>query len=277
MAPAFFRERFWVCLRFGVSYVRTELVLEFSEWVDDSGFKTVPGTNQFVPEPNPSARTRFREGVAGTWWSPMQGGEESDRGAGGGSGGEASGGAGQSRSSHSGTHRGSVGRGRAGAGVGGRGLMADASEAGVEQSPVRPASAGGWLGTPSRSRGTAAAVGGSAVSPADMRTVQRSGRRRSSARGQPAPCAGSVGRHAAPPRWRCARCSSSFKSALRSRCCGGRSRNLGTRSRRRATTSRSVGGAAAPVAADAAAPPAGALMAPPRAPGLHETRRRTER
>ena len=43
----------------------------------------------------------------------------------------------------------------------------------MEQSPVRPASAGGWLGTPSRSRGTAAAVGGSAVSPADMRTVQR--------------------------------------------------------------------------------------------------------
>ena len=43
----------------------------------------------------------------------------------------------------------------------------------MEQSPVRPASAGGRLGTPSRSRGTAVAAGGSAVSPADMRTVQR--------------------------------------------------------------------------------------------------------
>ena len=53
------------------------------------------------------------------------------------------------------------------------GLMAGASEAGMEQSPVRPASAGGRLGTPSRSRGTAVAAGGSAVSPADMRTVQR--------------------------------------------------------------------------------------------------------
>ena len=73
------------------------------------------------------------------------------------------------------------------------------------------------------------------------------------------------------------RCSSNFKSALRSRCCGGSSRNLGTCSRRRAITSRSVGGSAAPVAAGAAAPPTGALMAPPRAPGLHESRRRTER
>ena len=66
----------------------------------------------------------------------MPGGEESDRGAGGGSGKEASGVAGQSRSSHSahsGTDRGSVGRGRARAGVGGRGLMAGASEAGIEQ------------------------------------------------------------------------------------------------------------------------------------------------
>ena len=53
------------------------------------------------------------------------------------------------------------------------GLMAGASEAGMEQSPVRPAIAGGRLGTPSRSRGTAVAAGGSAVSPADMRTVQR--------------------------------------------------------------------------------------------------------
>ena len=103
----------------------------------------------------------------------MPGGEESDRGAGGGSGGEASGVAGQSRSSHSGTDSGSVGRGRARAGVGGRGLMAGASEAGIEQSPVRPAIAGGRMGTPSRSRGTAVAAGGSAVSPADMRTVQR--------------------------------------------------------------------------------------------------------
>ena len=104
----------------------------------------------------------------------MPGGEESDRGAGaGGSGGEASGVAGQSRSSHSGTDRGSVGRGRARAGVGGPGLMAGASEAGIEQSPVRPAIAGGRMGTPSRSRGTAVAAGGSAVSPADMRTVQR--------------------------------------------------------------------------------------------------------
>ena len=101
--------------------------------------------------------------------------EESDRGAGGGSGGEASGGA--------------AGRGRlilgwtvvalAGGGPGpvsvavAGGLMAGASEAGMEQSPVRPASAGGRLGTPSRSRGTAVAAGGSAVSPADMRTVQR--------------------------------------------------------------------------------------------------------
>ena len=81
--------------------------------------------------------------------------------------------AGQSRASHSGTDRGSVGRGRARAGVGGRGLMAGASEAGIEQSPVRPAIAGGRMGTPSRSRGTAVAAGGSAVSPADMRTVQR--------------------------------------------------------------------------------------------------------
>ena len=104
----------------------------------------------------------------------MPGGEESDRGAVGGSGGEASGGASLSRSSHSGTDRGSVGRGRAGAGVGGRGLMAGASEAGMEQSPVRPAIAGGRLGTPSRSRGTAVAAGGSAVSPATARTVQRS-------------------------------------------------------------------------------------------------------
>ena len=39
----------------------------------------------------------------------MPGGEESDRGAVGGSGGEASGGASLSRSSHSGTDRGSVG------------------------------------------------------------------------------------------------------------------------------------------------------------------------
>ena len=102
----------------------------------------------------------------------MPGGEESDRGAGGGSGGEASGGASQSRSSHSGVDRGSVGRGRAGAGVGGRGLVAGASAAGMEQSPVRPASVGGRLGTPSRSR-AAVAAGGSAVSPADMPTVQR--------------------------------------------------------------------------------------------------------
>ena len=51
--------------------------------------------------------------------------------------------------------------------------MSVASEAGMEQSPVRPASAGGRLGTPSRSRGTAVAAGGSAVSPADMPTVQR--------------------------------------------------------------------------------------------------------
>ena len=137
------------------------------------GFHPVPGTNQFVPEPNPSASTRFREGVTGTWWSPMPGGEESDRGAGGGSGGEASGGASQSRSPHSGVDRGSVGRGRAGAGVGGRGLVAGASAAGMEQSPVRPASVGGRLGTPSRSRGAAVAAGGSAVSPADMPTVQR--------------------------------------------------------------------------------------------------------
>ena len=44
----------------------------------------------------------------------------------------------------------------------------------MEQSPVRPASAGGRLGAPSRSRGTAVAAGGSAVSPADVvRTVQR--------------------------------------------------------------------------------------------------------
>ena len=107
---------------------------------------------------------RFREGVTGTWWGPMPGGEESDRGAGGGSGGEASGGASQSRSSHSGTDRSSVGRGRAVAGVGGRGLVAGASAAGMEQSPVRPAIAGGRLGTPSRSRGTAVAAGGSAVS-----------------------------------------------------------------------------------------------------------------
>ena len=133
----------------------------------------MPGTNQFVPEPNPSASTRFREGVTGTWWSPMPGGEESDRGAGGGPGGEASGGAGQSRSSHAGTDRGSVGRGRAEAGVGGRGLVAGASGAGMEQSPVRPASVGGGMGTPSRSRGAAVAAGGSAVSPATARTVQR--------------------------------------------------------------------------------------------------------
>ena len=53
------------------------------------------------------------------------------------------------------------------------GLMAGASEAGMEQSPVRPASAGGRLGTPSRSRGAAVAAGGSAVSPAHMPTVQR--------------------------------------------------------------------------------------------------------
>ena len=103
----------------------------------------------------------------------MPGGEESDRGAVGGSGGEASGGASLSRSSHSGTDRGSVGRGRARAGVGGRGLMAGASEADMEQSPVRPASVGGRLGTPSRSRGANVAAGGSAVSPADMPTVQR--------------------------------------------------------------------------------------------------------
>ena len=103
----------------------------------------------------------------------MPGGEESDRGAGGGSGGEASGGASQSRSPHSGVDRGSVGRGRAGAGVGGRGLVAGASAAGMEQSPVRPASVGGRLGTPSRSRGAAVAAGGSAVSPATARTVQR--------------------------------------------------------------------------------------------------------
>ena len=167
----------------------------------------------------------------------MPGGEESDRGAGGGSGGEASGGASQSRSSHSGTDRSSVGRGRAVAGVGGRGLVAGASAAGMEQSPVRPAIAGGRLGTPSRSRGTAVAAGGSAVSPADMRTVQRPAAR--------APVSVSlilalVGRPRqsppAPPR-----------------------------------------GSAAPVAAGAAAPPTGALMAPPRAPGLHESRRRTER
>ena len=43
----------------------------------------------------------------------------------------------------------------------------------MEQSPVRPAIAGGRLGTPSRSR-TAVAAGGSAVSPATARTVQRS-------------------------------------------------------------------------------------------------------
>ena len=103
----------------------------------------------------------------------MPGGEESDRGAGGGPGGEASGGAGQSRSSHAGTDRGSVGRGRAEAGVGGRGLVAGASAAGMEQSPVRPASVGGGMGTPSRSRVAAVAAGGSAVSPADMQTVQR--------------------------------------------------------------------------------------------------------
>ena len=103
----------------------------------------------------------------------MPGGEESDRGAGGGPGGEASGGAGQSRSSHAGTDRGSVGRGRAEAGVGGRGLVAGASGAGMEQCPVRPASVGGGMGTPSRSRGAAVAAGGSAVSPADMQTVQR--------------------------------------------------------------------------------------------------------
>ena len=180
---------------------------------------------------------RFREGVMGTWWSPMPGGEESDRGAGGGSGGEASGGASQSRSSHSGTDRSSVGRGRAVAGVGGRGLVAGASAAGMEQSPVRPASVGGRLGTPSRSRGAAVAAGGSAVSPADMRTVPRPAAR--------APVSVSlilalVGRPRqsppAPPR-----------------------------------------GSAASVAAGAAAPPTGALMAPPRAPGLHESRRRTER
>ena len=91
----------------------------------------------------------------------MPRGEESDRGAGGGSGGEASGGASQSRSSHSGVDRGSVGRGRAGAGVGGRGLVAGASAAGMEQSPVRPAGSGVLLDTPSHSRGTAAAAGGS--------------------------------------------------------------------------------------------------------------------
>ena len=116
---------------------------------------------------------RDREGVTGTWWSPMPGGEESDRGAGGESGGEASVGASQSRSSHAGTDRGSVGRGRAEAGVGGRGLVAGASGAGMEQFPVRPASVGGGMGTPSRSRVAAVAAGGSAVSPADMPTVQR--------------------------------------------------------------------------------------------------------
>ena len=103
----------------------------------------------------------------------MPGGEESDRGAGGESGGEASVGASQSRSSHAGTDRGSVGRGRAEAGVGGRGLVAGASGAGMEQFPVRPAGAGVLLGTPSHSRGTAAAVGGSDASPANVRTVQR--------------------------------------------------------------------------------------------------------
>ena len=101
-------------------------------------------------------------------------GQESDRGAGGGSGGEASGGAGQSRSSHSGAARGSVGRGRSGAGDGGRGPMAGASEAGIEQSPVRPAGSGVLLDTPSHSRGTAAAAGGGDGSPASMPTVQRS-------------------------------------------------------------------------------------------------------
>ena len=110
--------------------------------------------------------------------------------------------------------------------------MAGASGAGIEQSPVRPATAGGRMGTPSRSRGTAVAAGGSAVSPADMRTVQRPAAR--------APVSVSlilalVGRPRqsppAPPR-----------------------------------------GSAAPVAAGAAAPPTGALMALPRAPGLHESR-----
>ena len=102
---------------------------------------------------------------------------------------------------------------------------------------VRPAIAGGRMGTPSRSRGAAVAAGGSAVSPADMRTVPRPAAR--------APVSVSlilalVGRPRqsppAPPR-----------------------------------------GSAASVAAGAAAPPTGALMAPPRAPGLHESRRRTER
>ena len=162
----------------------------------------------------------------------MPGGEESDRGAVGGSGGEASGGASLSRSSHSGTDRGSVGRGRAGAGVTRRCRWPWPDDGRV---------GGGHRAVPGASGDGGRAAGHTLALPWHRR---RGG-------------------------WQCRQSCHCANSAAASSPCAG---ECVPDSRPR--------GSAAPVAAGAAAPPTGALMAPPRVPratGLHESRRRTER
>ena len=64
-----------------------------------------------------------------------------------------------------------------GPGVGGRGSMAGASQAGIEQSPVRPAGAGVLPGTPSHTRGAATPPRWVAVTPVLPLREQCSGQR----------------------------------------------------------------------------------------------------